>query len=173
MNKLGAKGFTMLEMLTVIAVIGIVSFFALSTMHDYLERTKLRNTVETVAADIRQARWIARSRSATCTIVFDAEARSYLVSGAQHAMLPEGIRFGVDPTVSGKPSDPSTAPPEDGISFDSGGKKNQTRFYPTGSVSPTGSVYITDGKETMAITVAITGRPKIWKSCGGRKWISM
>jgi prepilin-type N-terminal cleavage/methylation domain-containing protein len=173
MKKLGVKGFTFLEMLTVMAVIGIVSSLAISTMHDYFGSTKLRNTVETVAADIRQARWLARSRSATCTIVFDAEARSYLISGAHHATLPEGIRFGVDSTVSGKPSDPSTPPPDDGISFDSGGKRNQARFHPTGSVSPTGSVYITDGNETMAITVAITGRPKIWKSCGGSKWVSM
>jgi prepilin-type N-terminal cleavage/methylation domain-containing protein len=173
MKKLGAKGFTIFEMLTVMAVMGVVSSLAFSTMHDYFESTKLRNTVETVAADIRQARWIARSRSSTCTIVFDADARTYLISGAQHAMLPEGIRFGVDPTVSGKPSDPYTSPPEDGISFDGGGKRNQARFHPTGAVSPTGSVYITDGKETMAITIAITGRPKIWKSCGGHKWVSM
>ena len=35
------------------------------------------------------------------------------------------------------------------------------------------AVYITDGKETMAITVAITGRPKIWKSHGGHRWVSL
>lgn len=173
MKITGAQGYTVFEMLTVMAIMGVISSLAFSTMHGYLERTKLRNTVETVAADIRQARWIARSRSTTCTVVFDADAGSYLISGAQHAMLPKGIRFGIDPTVSGKPSDPYTTPPEDGISFDSGGKRNQARFHSTGAVSPTGSLYITDGKETMAITVAITGRPKIWKSCGGHKWVSM
>lgn len=173
MKKLGAKGFTMLEILTVMVIMGILVSMAFSAMHGYFARTKLRNTAETVAADIRQARWLARTRSAFCTIVFDTASRAYVISGEQTALLPEGLRFGIDPTVSGKPSDPYTVPPQDGVSFDNGGKKNFARFYPSGTVSPTGAVYITDGKETMAITVAITGRPKIWKSCGGHRWVSM
>lgn len=173
MRNIGRKGFTMLEMLTVLIVMGVLSSIALSAMHEYYSRTKLRNTVETVAADIRQARWLARTRSAPSTIVFDTASQAYVISGGQSAMLPEGLRFGIDPTVTGKPSDPYTVPPQDGVSFDSGSKKNLARFYPTGTVAPTGAIYITDGKETMAITVAITGRPKIWKSCGGHRWASL
>jgi type II secretion system protein H len=173
MRELGRKGFTLLEMMIVLAIIGTLCALALSSMHEYVKRTKLRNTAETVAADIRQARWKARMQSVPCTIVFDTDQQTYFISGSQNAILPEGIRFGVDPAVSGKPSDPYSTPPQDGISFDSGSVKNKARFYPTGTVAPTGSVYITDGKETMAITVAITGRPKIWKSCGGHKWVSM
>ncbi len=173
MKKLDRKGFTLLEMLTVVIITGVLSSVALSAMHEYYARTKLRNTVETVAADIRQARWLARTRSSPCTIVFDTAAQAYAVSGEQHAALPDGLRFGVGPTVSGRPSDPYSSPPEDGISFDSGSTRNIARFYSTGVVAPTGAVYITDGKETMAITVAITGRPKIWRSCGGNRWDSL
>ncbi len=173
MRNLGRKGFSMLEMLTVLMIMGVLSSIAFSAMHGYFARTKLRNTVEIVAADIRQARWLARTRSAPCTIVFDAASQAYVISGEKSSLLPEGIRFGIDPTVSGKPSNPYSAPPQDGISFDSGSKKNFARFFPSGTVAPTGAVYITDGKETMAITVAITGRPKIWKSHGGHKWVSL
>jgi hypothetical protein len=93
------------------------------------------------------------------------------VDGVRTTDLPSGIRFGADPTVTGKPSQPYDVPPADGVSFDSG-KQNIARFYPTGAVSPTGSLFLTNGKDTFAITVAITGRPKIWRSCGGKKWIA-
>lgn len=173
MKELGRKGFTLMELMTVMVIMGTLCTIAFASMHEQLKRTILRNTVESVAADIRQARWLARSQSAPCTIIFDTDQQTYFISGAQNAALPEGIRFGVDPTVSGKPSDPYDAPPSDGVSFDSGTARNKARFFPTGTVAPTGSVYITDGKETMAITVAITGRPKIWRSCGGHKWVSL
>jgi prepilin-type N-terminal cleavage/methylation domain-containing protein len=173
MKKPGIQGFTMLEMLTVLSIMGILVSIALSSMYGYVERTKLRNSVELVAAHIRQARWLARSRSATCTIVFDTASQAYVISGEQASALPDGVRFGIDPTVNGRPSDPYTVPPQDGVSFNSGSNNHIARFYPSGVVAPTGAVYITDGKETMAITVAITGRPKIWKSCGGRRWVSL
>jgi prepilin-type N-terminal cleavage/methylation domain-containing protein len=173
MKKLGAKGFTLLEMLTVLLIMGVLVSIALSSMHEYFDRTKLRNTVEIVAAHIRQARWLARTRSAPCTIIFDTASQAYVISGEQSSALPDGVRFGIDPSVSGRPSDPYSSPPQDGVSFDNGSNNNTARFYPSGTVSPTGAVYITDGTETMAITVAITGRPKIWKSVGGRRWVSM
>jgi len=174
MKKRGAMGFTVIESLIVLLITGVLVSIALSSMHGYFERTKLRNTVELVAAHIRQARWLARTRSATCTIVFDTASQAYVISGEQASALPEGTRFGIDPSVSGRPSDPYTEPPQDGVSFYGGNNRNNfARFYPSGVVAPTGAVYITDGKETMAITVAITGRPKIWKSCGGRRWVSL
>ena len=111
-------------------------------------------------------------QSATQYIAFDVEERTYSINGLNHWKLPDGIWFGTDPSVTAKPGQPSSAPPADGVSFDMGGRKNIGRFYATGTVSPTGSVFITNGKETMAVTVAITGRPKLWRSCGGRSWIS-
>lgn len=173
MRNLGRKGFTMLEMLTVLSIMGVLVSFAISTMHGYLARTKLRTTVETIAADIRQARWLARTSSSSCTMVFDTTMHAYTINGSQHTKLPAGVRFGIGPGVSGKPADPYEAPPADGVSFDSGGRKNQALFNFTGMVSPTGAVYVTDGTDTMVVTVAITGRPKIWRSGGGHKWIAL
>lgn len=173
MKGLGRKGFTLMELMTVMVIMGTLCAIAYSSLHGYLKRVKLRNAAQAVAADMRQAWWLARVNSTACTVIFDTEQQRYTITGLHHASLPEGIRFGVDPTVSGKPSAPYEAPPQDGVSFDTGSSRNRTRFQPTGMVAPTGSVYLTDGKETMAVTVAITGRPKIWKSCGGNKWISL
>jgi prepilin-type N-terminal cleavage/methylation domain-containing protein len=173
MKGLGRKGFTLPELMTVMVIMGTLCSVGFSSMHGHLMRVKLRNTAEAVAADMRQAWWHARANSTACTVVFDTEQQGYAITGLHRASLPDGIRFGVDPTVSGKPSDPYDAPPQDGVSFDTGSIRNRTRFQPTGTVAPTGAVYLTDGKETMAVTVAITGRPKIWKSCGGHKWVSL
>jgi prepilin-type N-terminal cleavage/methylation domain-containing protein len=173
MRGLGRKGFTLTELMMVMVVMGILSAISYASLHSHLKRVKLRNAAEAVAADMRQAWWMARASSAACTVIFDTEQQGYTITGLHHASLPDGIRFGVDPAVSGKPSAPYEAPPQDGVSFDSGSSRNRTRFQPTGTVAPTGSVYLTDGKETMAVTVAITGRPKIWRSCGGSKWVSL
>jgi len=173
MKRSGQHGFTLFEMLTVLAILSVLTSIAVFTMRDHLMRAKLRTTIETIASGVRQARWQAQTQAQTCTMVFDTSTHTYAINGSQLAKLPEGLRFGVDPSVTGKPNDPYEAPPADGVSFNSGGRRDQTRFSPTGMVSPTGAVYITDGKETMVVTVAITGRPKIWRSCGGRRWVSL
>lgn len=165
------KGFTLMELLTVMAILITLLGIASVAIAGYQQRTRLRTTTESIAADIREARWKARVSGDVCTVIFFPEARNYAVNGVLSMELPADIWFGVDPSVTGKPSQPYEMPPDDGISFDSG-RKNIARFYPTGTVSPTGSVYLTNGKETFAITVAITGRPKIWRSGGGKKWMA-
>lgn len=173
MNGLGRKGITIVELMVVLVIMNTLLTIGFISLHGHFKRTKLRNAAEAVAADMRQAWWMARSTSTACTVIFDTEQQAYTITGLHRAVLPEGIRFGVDPTVSGKPSNPYDAPPQDGVSFDTGNSRNKTRFQPTGTVAPTGAIYLTDGKETLAVTVAITGRPKVWRSCGGRKWISI
>jgi prepilin-type N-terminal cleavage/methylation domain-containing protein len=167
------QGFTLIELLTVIAVIGILLSIGAFSLADYLKRTKLRTTVYTIEADIRRARWIARTSSTTCYLKFDTTSHSYTVNGADDTKMPEGIRFGADSSVTGKPRDSSAPPPADGLSFDSAGHANTLTYYATGFVVPGGTVYLTDGKKTMAIRVASTGRPKLWRSEGGSKWVPM
>jgi len=161
-----------MEVLAVIAILGIIGTIAVVSYAKSIERTKLRAAIETLAADIRQARWMARAGAKTCLIQFFPKDQTYLISGKEQVQLPDGIRFGAAPGVSGKPAQPYEAPPADGVSFDCGSSKNLARFYPTGTVAPTGSVYLTDDTDTMAVTVAITGRPKIWRFVGGKKWIA-
>ena len=164
-----------MEMLVVIAIMGTLLSIGIVSISEYYNRIKLRTATETIAADIRLARWIAKTSASTCFITFDTASNTYIVNGTQTqiARLPEGLWFGVDTSVTSRPTQPSSAPPADGISFDSGTSRNVARFYVSGTVAPTGAVYVTDGKSTMAVTVAITGRPKIWRSSGGRRWIAL
>jgi prepilin-type N-terminal cleavage/methylation domain-containing protein len=173
MRKRGTEGFTLMEIIMVLVILSILSTVAVASMKDFARRANLQSAIDMIAADIRLARLTTRTSAESSYIVYDPGTSSYTLNGARRIKLPEGVRFGSDPTVTGKPSQPYEAPPADGISFESEGIKNQARFYPKGTVIPTGAVYVTNGKETMAITVSISGRTKTWRSCGGKKWVSL
>lgn len=164
------QGITLTELVTVMGIMAILVSIAVMSWRQYIERTKLRTAIETLEADIRRARWTARTTSKTCAIRFYPMTNSYTINGTYYAEIPHGIRFGADPSVKSRPSDPYNPPPSDGVTFDS---DNRTYIYPSGYVTPTGTIFLTDGIETVAITVAITGRPKIWRHAGGRRWAPM
>lgn len=172
MGRHRTSGFTLTELMTVMAIGGILVSIATISMAEYISQAKLRTTIYSIDADIRRARWIARSTSSTCFIKFDTAANSYTINGTDLTKIPEGVWFGVDSSVTGSPGSPGTMPPADGISFGSSSNPNTLIYYVTGHVVPGGTVYITDGKQTMAVRVATTGRPKIWQSSGS-KWTAI
>ena len=173
MRRRAMEGFTLMEVMMVLVILSILSTMAVASMRDFTRQTNLRSAIDMIAADIRLARLTTRTSAESSYIVYDPSTSSYTLNGARRVKLPEGVRFGSDPTVTGKPSQPYTAPPTDGISFESEGVKNQAHFSPKGTVIPTGAVYVTNGKEAMAITVSIAGRTRTWRSCGGKKWVSL
>jgi type II secretory pathway pseudopilin PulG len=160
-------GLTLMELIMAMGIFSILVIIGLLLLNSHVQRVRLNTALYQVDADIRQARWTARRNARESVIRFYPETGTYAIDGEYFASLPEGIRFGISPDVKGKPSAPYEAPPADGITFS---RSNEATFYPTGMVVPTGSVFITDGNETVAVTVAITGRPKKWRSLGGRKW---
>lgn len=165
------RGMTLLELMVVLGIMSVLFSAAVFKYAQHLKHTRLRSTIEMIGGHLREVRWAARMQGETWVIQFDTVRRTYSINGKDTIKLPEGIRFGTDPDVTGKPGMPYEAPPEDGVSFDFGGSKNKARYYATGTVAPTGSVFITDEEETLAVTVAITGRPKLWRSCGGKRWM--
>jgi prepilin-type N-terminal cleavage/methylation domain-containing protein len=166
-------GFTITELMMVIAITGTLLSIATISSAAYIRSMKLRTAIYAVDSDIRQARWIAQCSAETCFIRFDASNGSYTINDTHFTKLPDGIRFGVAPGVTGCPGAPLTPPPSDGISFDSSGHQNTLNYYPTGAVVPGGTLYLTDGIQTMAVRVARTGRPKLWRTNHGNNWIAM
>jgi prepilin-type N-terminal cleavage/methylation domain-containing protein len=173
MKSNNIAGFTMTELTVVVAIIGTILSIATISSASYIRSTKLRTAAFTVDADIRQTRWIAQRNATMCNVRFNVMDGSYTINESNYTKLPDGIRFGVAPGVTGCPGAPSTPPPADGISFDSSGQPNALHYYSTGTVVPGGTVYLTDGTQTMAVRVARTGRSKIWRSGGGSKWTAM
>jgi len=170
MKKGNVKGFTMTELMTVVAIMGILASLAIPNMMEYINSMRLYAAARMVYTDLIRAQSIARTNSSICLIKFDTVSRSYTINEKLFVNIPDGIRFGVAPGVTGKPGAPYEAPPVDGIAFDSPGHVNTAIFYSTGDVVPAGTVYLTDGSRTIAIRLATVGRPRIWRSTGGRKW---
>jgi type II secretory pathway pseudopilin PulG len=173
MRRMGNKGWTLQETMTVIALIGILAGIAGWSMRDYMMTVRLQSAAEMIGTDIRKARLTVFTRGEPYHIDFEPKTRTYLVNDTSRIHLPEGISFGAAPGITGKPSDPYTAPPMDGITFKGEGKDNRAKFMTKGLVVPTGAVYLTNGRETMAITVALNGHTTFWRSKGGNKWIEL
>jgi hypothetical protein len=98
------------------------------------------SAIETIAVDIRLAHVTARSSGESCYLSFDPITNSYTMIGSRYVNIPEGIRFGSDPSIKGKPTEPGEMPPADGITFKSEGIKNRAHFHPKGTVIPTGAL---------------------------------
>jgi prepilin-type N-terminal cleavage/methylation domain-containing protein len=59
------RGFTVLELLMVVAVIGVLAAFAIPAMNNALQRNRVFTTSELVAAQIRETRLSALTRNST------------------------------------------------------------------------------------------------------------
>jgi prepilin-type N-terminal cleavage/methylation domain-containing protein len=173
MKRLGRKGWTLSELMIVMAIMGILTTMAGLSMKDYLLSIKLQGATEMIGTDIRMARFTVFTRGESYLIDFHPKTNSYLLNSEHRMQLPKGISFGIAPGVTGKPSSPYEKPPMDGITFKGEGMDNRAEFLTKGLVVPAGAVYLTNGKDTMAITVALNGHTTIWRSKGGNKWVKL
>jgi prepilin-type N-terminal cleavage/methylation domain-containing protein len=173
MKRIGNKGWTLLEQMTVIAIIGILVMMADWSMRDYALTVRLQSAAEMIGMDIRKARLTVFTRGEPYHIDFEPKTGTYVVNDTDQIHLPVGISFGIAPGVTGKPSSPYENPPMDGITFKGEGKNNRAQFLTKGLVVPTGAVYLTNGRETKAITVSLNGHTTFWQSNGGSKWVEL
>lgn len=160
------KGFTFIEVVIVIAIIGILSVLAVPGMSAFTDRLRIETTARTISTDLREMKMKSVLDRSDYTVLFDPENNLYELPGRQ-SLLPKGVRFGFGSGVLGPPGNPNPTdtPDEDGVTFPS----NKAAFYARGSNSR-GTIYITNNYNiTMAISTAFTGRIKIWK-WDGSKW---
>lgn len=64
------RGFSLIELMTVIAIVGALLSIAAISMAGYINRTKLKTAILAVEADIRLARWTAKGTGYACLIRF-------------------------------------------------------------------------------------------------------
>lgn len=167
------KGFTLIEMMVVIVIIGIVIALAVPNFAGMQTKARMKAGAYEVAQDLRQIRERALSISRDYA-VDRADARTYIVTS------PEGntytyklggttggnLRFGATGATSTPPEGHGSIP---GNGFD---------FLPSGTLvfnarggANSGVIYITDGKNNYAIGINSLGKIRVYRyDPGSNSW---
>ncbi len=176
-DKLNNKGFTLIESLIVISIMGIVMGIALFMMGGKDGRAQLKSNSRDIASHMKLARTGAIRDSRPWAIQFDQANERYLVyNNSGEAVGSEDWADGDESiyrtvSLNGRVSYGSaqgkrpgaTSLPADGVSFSA----DRVVFNRNGT-SESGTVYLkSDAGDTFAVSsMATTGRVKIWRNYG-------
>lgn len=142
-----SAGFTLIEMLVVVAVIGIITALASPRVHRALPGLELRSAAHELAAAARSARARAIADGAPAALSLDLTTGGFTISprGGGGA-LPEGLAI------------EATAATE---ALDTGRSMAEFRFYPDGSAMG-GRITVSRDDSAYAVDIDwLTGRVKI------------
>ena len=169
------KGYTAIEMLTVLAVVGITATFALVNHAAQKPHTNLRENGREMVSQLRHLRQQAITTGVTTTLEFLPRYGLYMLSDEEERALLPHVRFGYPSEVDQTPGgDPLSAQAADGVSF----LNEVAGFQADGTPSRQGTVYLTNAsaddkthegyREALAISVNATGRVKLYQWRGTR-----
>jgi len=145
---MSSKGFTLIEMIIVIGIIGIVSAVALAGWRDYQNNTNLKTAAEQVMTDIAFSKQRAIAEGIQYCMQFTDGSSNYSIN-ATSCVTPTQTQaknitvFGSGLTISN-------------TNFN----LDRVSFLPRGTLSSnTGTIVLTNSKNSTAtITINITGR---------------
>jgi type II secretion system protein H len=141
------KGFTLIELMIVIAIIGILSAVALFGWRGYQDNVNLRTAARDVVTDISACKQRAVSEGVLYCMQFTDGSPNYSINtsscGAPTQTQAKNLTsFGSGLTISN-------------TNFNS----DQVSFLPRGTLTSTGTIVLTNSKNSTAtITINITGR---------------
>lgn len=169
-----SKGFTLVEAMVVIVILGIIIAIAVPQFGKMQRKARIRAAAEQIAQDFRQIRERALGQSGQYEIISpdanhyqviapNGDTTTYLLGSSAGGQL----SFGNSPPAAGNPVEDQTPGPG---AFDFPG--NTLYFMPRGGTGPNwGVAYITDGSETYAVGVNNLGKIRVYKYRAG--WVEI
>jgi prepilin-type N-terminal cleavage/methylation domain-containing protein len=169
----GNQGFSLLELMIVLAIIAILSGLTIPNMIAYRPRAQLKSAIRDIFSNMQLARVKSLRDNRDWAIQFDTVANSYtLISdkGADGTFNTaddtnfKSVSLNDYPGISWGslhgPRTGSTSDPSDGISFSA----NRAEFNPDGTAK-SGTVYLNNQKDSAAVgSSSSAGRIKAWSN---------
>ncbi len=164
------KGFTLIELMVVIGIIGVIIALAVPNFAGMQRRARINAAAQEVAQDIRQIRERALSTSGQFQISFpgvngriyrltrpDGTTKDYRLGASTGG----NIWFG-HTNASGNPPEGSGPVPSDGIDF-----PGDLLVIDSRGGATKGVVYITDGRDNYAVGINSLGKVKVYRYSNG------
>jgi len=151
--KPDASGYTLVELLSVLAILGLIAMLAWPKYQVLTDELALKQSAAALARELRLARQSAITYGRECAVVFRVESNSYLVRQGEKSRTIKMHR-GVKTVWTRFPKDPAN--PNDG-------SRSACRFLPLGTPVQGGTVHLKNQRnQSLYVVVApVTSRVRV------------
>ncbi len=148
------KGFTLIELMIVMAILGIVLAIAAPNFTKYLHNTNLKNAVRDLAGDIHNTKQTAAAQAVHYEMIFDNTNNKYEIKKCgSNSTDPCNVK-----TADKSPASVAGYIAIDSLTYPS----SKISFQPRGTISPSGSITLKNDKgSTATITSTIMGKVSV------------
>jgi type IV fimbrial biogenesis protein FimT len=156
MNRQINTGMTLIEVMVVVAIIGIIVAIATPSFSAMLQQQRIKGAAETVLADLRWARGEAIKRNARVRVTFTSGSNwSYTIDTVPALAASDGV---LPKTVNGSDFPSTTL-----------SSVASTTFNPIRGTANTGTAKITSNNfsDSAGVEISLLGRVKFCGSLGG------